>query len=96
MVSRLICWACFAVADSLPQSTTHLITEAPGKVIIHVGIPTVETDTSPTSSGLNAPYEALVIATIFTDDDGTLKIKQIEGFWDSQAYVERIKSFGLT
>lgn len=40
--------ATFAAAKSLPQSTTHSIIEVPGKVIVHVRIPNLQINTTPT------------------------------------------------
>jgi len=48
-----------------------------------------------TTSGANSPYEALVIATIAADDEGNLKIKQVDEFGDSQTYLERINAFSV-
>ena len=39
-------------------------------------------------------HESLFIVTIVTDDDGSLKIKQLEDFHDSKVYVELSKSMG--
>lgn len=48
-----------------------------------------------TTSGVDSPYEVLVVATITTDDEGNLKIKQVDEFGDSQIYLERMKAFSV-
>jgi len=35
----------------------------------------------------------VIIATVATDSDGTLKIKQIEEFVDSQNHVQNLQAF---
>ena len=40
--------------------------------------------------------ESLFIVHIVTDDDGSLKIKQLDYFRDSQVYLELRKSMGET
>ena len=46
-----------------------------------------------TKFGASPPYESIVIATIVTDDDGALKIGQIEEFIDSKIRFEQMKAF---
>ena len=43
---------------------------------------------------MNTVHESLFIVTIVTDDDGSLKIKQVEDFRDSKVYLELSKSMG--
>jgi hypothetical protein len=38
------------------------------------------------SHGIDTVCEALIIVHIVTDDDGSLKIKQVDEFRDSKAY----------
>jgi len=42
--------------------------------------------------GLETAHESLFIVHIVTDDDGSLKIKQLEDFRDSKTYLELRKS----
>jgi len=42
----------FVAANSIPQETNHSITEAPGKVIVHVRISNVEITTAATQRGI--------------------------------------------
>ena len=44
--------------------------------------------------GLETTHESLFIAHIVTDDDGSLKIKQIEEFRDSKTYADLRESMG--
>ena len=44
--------------------------------------------------GMDTVLESLLIVHIVTDDDGTLKIKQVEDFRDSKVYLELRKSMG--
>ena len=44
--------------------------------------------------GMEIINESLFIIHIVTDDDGSLKIKQLEHFRDSQVYLELKKSMG--
>jgi len=96
----------FAAAESLPQRTTNSITETPGKVVVHVRIPNVKieaaaayylisqwTNKTKTSIGVDTTYEAISIAHVVTDEDGSLKIKQIEQFVDSKAYLDSLQAF---
>lgn len=38
-------------------------------------------------------YEAIIIAHIVTDEDGSLKIKQIEEFVDSKSFLDSMQAF---
>lgn len=42
--------------------------------------------------GVNVFREAIVIATIVTDNDGGLKIKRIEEFIDSKGHLEAMRA----
>ena len=44
--------------------------------------------------GLETTHESLFIAHIVTDDDGSLKIKQIEEFRNSKTYADLRESMG--
>ena len=44
--------------------------------------------------GMDTVHESIFIVHIVTDDDGSLKIKQLEDFRDSKVYVELRKSMG--
>ena len=80
--------------------------EAPGKVAVHVCIPTAQTHTlflnapaapqltgnSDTSTGVETVRDIVFIAHIITDEDGSLKIKQGEEFTDSKAYLDFFKA----
>ncbi|KAF9782948.1 hypothetical protein BJ322DRAFT_1073534, partial [Thelephora terrestris] len=64
----------------------HSIIEAPGKVIAHL------TCSANTSIGVQMNREMILIAHAAPDDDGSLKLKQIEEFTDSQAYLDFFKA----
>ncbi|KAF9780782.1 hypothetical protein BJ322DRAFT_1081658 [Thelephora terrestris] len=64
------------------KATIHSVIEAPGKVVIHI------TSTPKNSLGLDASHEAITIAHIVTDEDGTLKIKTLEDFVDSKSHLD--------
>ena len=45
-----------------------------------------------TSIGVELNRESIFIAHIVTDEDGSLKIKQVEDFTDSKAYLDFIQA----
>ena len=45
-------------------------------------------------AGIDTKGEGIFIVYIVTDEDGSLKIKQIDDFRDSKVYLELIKSMG--
>ena len=47
-----------------------------------------------TSFGFDIHRESIFIAHIVTDDEGSLKIKQLEDFTDSKLYLEGIQAIG--
>jgi len=51
------------------------------------------TNKSKTSIGVDMIHEAITIAHIGTDEDGSLKIKKIEDFIDSKAYLDDMQAF---
>jgi hypothetical protein len=92
----------FAATNFFPQPTIHSIIDTPGRVVTHVRIPNARihriylssmvsipqmTNRSKTSFG-EVNRELIVIADIVTDEDGSLKIKKIEEFTDSKAYLD--------
>ena len=44
--------------------------------------------------GINMKGEGIFIVHIAADEDGSLKIKQVDDFHDSKVYLELIKSMG--
>ena len=52
------------------------------------------TNKTKTSVGVDATLESIYISHIVTDEDGSLKIKQVEEFTDSKAFVEFIQALG--
>jgi len=64
----------------------HSVIETPGKVILHFS------GTANTSIGVEMNREMIWIGHIVTDEDGSLKLKQIEEFTDSKAYLEFFKA----
>jgi hypothetical protein len=48
------------------------------------------------SGGKEITIESLSIAHIVTDEDGSLKIKRVEEFFDSKTYLEFTQSMGAT
>ena len=46
-----------------------------------------------TSVGVEMNRESIFIAHIATDEDGSLKVKQIEDFTDSKAYLDFVHAF---
>jgi len=46
-----------------------------------------------TSLGIETTYEAITIAHVVTDEDGSLKIKKIEEFIDSKTFLESMQAF---
>lgn len=57
-------------------------------------IPTSQfTNKTKTSVGVNSTYEAITISRIVADDDGALKIIQMEEFVDSKTLLETIKAY---
>jgi len=92
----------------LSQSTLHSAIEAPGKIILHVCLlicPCRSHTHSPSRNfrqatneaknpyGVNTVRESIFIVHIVTDDDGSLKIKQLDEFTDSKAYLEIAQAF---
>ena len=94
---------------SCPQSTVNSITEAPGKVVVHVRIPNSltfkqrlidlvhpfgpkVTSKLKTVIGVETIRESIYIAQTVTDEDGSLKIKQIEEFTDSKAHLDFVQA----
>ncbi|KAF9782946.1 hypothetical protein BJ322DRAFT_1022463 [Thelephora terrestris] len=71
---------------STPQATIHSIIEAPGKVVVHL------TSKVNTAIGVQFNREMILIAHAAPDDDGSLKLKQVEEFTDSQAYLDFFKA----
>jgi len=69
------------------DTTIHSLYEVPGKVIYHF------TNKTKTSFGLDSTYEAICIAHVATDDDGSLKIKQMEEFVDSKTLIDNMKAY---
>ena len=45
-----------------------------------------------TSVGVEMEYESILIVTFVTDEDGVLKMKRVESFVDSKAYLELFKA----
>ena len=45
------------------------------------------------SLGLNLDRESIYIVHIVADDDGSLKIKKLEEFTDSKAYLDTMQAF---
>jgi hypothetical protein len=41
-----------------------------------------------TSIGVGLTHESLFIVHIVTDEDGSLKVKKVEDFFDSKVYLE--------
>ena len=46
------------------------------------------------SAGLDTAHESIFIVHIVTDDDGSLKIMEIDDFRDSKVYLELRQSMG--
>ncbi len=46
------------------------------------------------TAGLDTPHGSILIVYIVTNDDGSLKIKQIDDFCDSKVYLDLSKSMG--
>ena len=46
-----------------------------------------------TSVGVDMTRESIFIVHTVTDDDGSLKIKQIEDFTDSKTYLDFVQAF---
>ena len=46
------------------------------------------------SVGLETTHESVFIVHIVTDDDGSLKVKQVEEFRDSKTFIDIRKSMG--
>ena len=80
------------------QITYHSVVEAPGKLVVHVRLQpcwikpayisyipqtTLEAENP---IGLDTKYEAIYIVHFVTDDDGSLKAKQLDEFIDSNVY----------
>lgn len=52
-------------------------------------IPTLQfTNDTESTLGVGGPYESILIAHIVPDEDGALKIKQIDQFVDSKVHIE--------
>ena len=51
------------------------------------------TNVTKTVIGVDTVYEAITIAHIVTDDDGSLKIKYLEEFVDSKVLTETIQAY---
>jgi len=68
------------------KMTFHSVTEVPGKVIVHTS------GKAPSSIGTEVIFEMVVTAEIVTDDDGSLKVKRIDEFTDSKAYLDFFKA----
>jgi len=93
-------------ANPPPQITVHSVVEAPGKVVVHVRsqnvrintaglnvVPTPQlTNNAKTSIGAEMNREMMLIAHIVTNEDGSPKIKQLEEFTDSKAYLDFFKA----
>jgi len=52
------------------------------------------TSLTKSSIGVDTTHEAITIAHIVTDDDGSLKIKKTEEFVDSKTYLETMRAYG--
>ena len=102
-VGYLAPWTPLAAAKCLLQSTYHSMIDTPGKLIAHVCIshawlhpiylynvvPTPQMTTKiKTSIGVEMNRESIYILDIVTDEDGSLKIKRMEEFTDSKAYLD--------
>ncbi|KAF9647681.1 hypothetical protein BDM02DRAFT_3116652 [Thelephora ganbajun] len=68
------------------KSTIHSIIDTPGKVIVHF------TAKGQTTLGVEMIRESINIGHIVTDEDGSLKIKQIEDFTDSKTYFDFVQA----
>jgi len=51
------------------------------------------TNKAKTKIGVDMTREAITIAHIVTDQDGSLKIKKIEDFIDSKSYLDGVQAF---
>jgi len=69
--------------------TIHSLYDVPGTVIYHF------TNKAKSSFGLDSTYEAICILQVVTDDDGSLKIKQMEEFADSKVLNDLLKAYGV-
>jgi hypothetical protein len=93
----------FCATKPLPQPAIHATIDAPGKVITHVCVPNVwihpiylynvapttqVTNKTKTSVGVEMTRELIIITDFVTDEDGSLKIKQMEEFTDSKVYLD--------
>jgi len=100
------CFSNSPPANPPPQITVHSVVEAPGKVVVHVRsqnvrintaglnvVPTPQlTNNAKTSIGAEMNREMMLIAHIVTNEDGSPKIKQLEEFTDSKAYLDFFKA----
>ena len=92
-----------AATKYILQSTFHSITDAPGTVIVHVRIQNTRvriylgdvvpiilqmTNKTKTSIGVEMSRESIFIGHVVTDEDGSLKLKQVEEFTDSKTYLD--------
>jgi hypothetical protein len=97
----------FAATKSLPQQTYHFFIDTPGKIIAHVRIwnaqiyhiylrnaaPTSQmTHKAKISIGVESTRESILIVHIVSDEDGSLKIKQVEEFTDSKAELDLVQA----
>jgi hypothetical protein len=97
----------FVATKSLPQHTFRFIADIPGKLIFHVRIynirihriylcdmvPTPQVNNKVmTSIGVEMNHESIYIAHIITDEDGSLKVKQLEEFTDSKAECDFVQA----
>jgi hypothetical protein len=93
----------FSVTKLILQSTFHYMIDTPGKVITHVRIANARihrtysynavpipqaTCKTKTSIGVEMNRESIFIINIVTDEDGSLKVKRMEEFTDSKAYLD--------
>lgn len=88
------------------QLTIHSIIEAGEKVIAHVCSPNAQIDVTrahvvltlqfsleaKTSIGVDLDREQIQIVTFVTDDDGILKMKDVEAFIDSKGHLDFVKA----
>jgi hypothetical protein len=97
----------FVATKSLPQHTFRFIVDIPGKLIFHVRIynlrihlihlcdmvPTPQVNNKVmTSIGVEMNHESIYIAHIITDEDGSLKVKQLEEFTDSKVEYDFVQA----
>jgi hypothetical protein len=97
----------FAATKSLPQHTFRFIVDIPGKLIFTFVSKTSGSTASTyvtwyltpqvnnkvmTSIGVEMVHESIFIADIITDEDGSLKVKQLEEFTDSKAEYDFVQA----